>query len=549
MQEPGEPGGAEQVLAYHHRTKHHLERYAAGPERLDWSAQPDPFRVYAGSERIALSLKTGHLSASFADIHLPGRLTPRPLSLESIGALLGLSMGLSAWKEHGRERWALRCNPSSGNLHPTEAYVLCRSVPELADGVYHYVSRDHVLERRCALRWTHAADAGAGGGLWIALSSVLWREAWKYGERSFRYCQLDAGHAVGAVAYAAAVLGWTVRLVGACDDGQLARLLGLDRSEDYAAAEREHPDLLLAVLRSTEPGSAELAAAEHCVPAAEHQVWTGQANLLDPHPVYRWPVIDAVARASLKPRADGRKAEPDEPQQPASPPEGPGSPSAVAVIRGRRSAQQLDPRYTMPLEGFYRLLDSLSTRYALPWHTWGYVPRIHLAIFVHRVAGLAPGLYALPRRPGMETVLPAALQQELLWRRVDTAPDSLPLYLLFPADCRHAARTISCHQAIAGDGAFSLGMLAELGPVVREHPWRYRQLFWEAGLLGQVLYLQAEAMGVRGTGIGCYFDDAMHTVLGIEDELLQSMYHFTVGRALLDERIRTLPPYPESTLT
>jgi len=27
------------------------------------------------------------------------------------------------------------------------------------------------------------------------------------------------------------------------------------------------------------------------------------------------------------------------------------------------------------------------------------------------------------------------------------------------------------------------------------------KLFWEAGLLGQVLYLEAEAAGVRGTGI------------------------------------------------
>ena len=33
-------------------------------------------------------------------------------------------MGLSAWKAYGGNRWALRCNPSSGNLHPTEGYLL-----------------------------------------------------------------------------------------------------------------------------------------------------------------------------------------------------------------------------------------------------------------------------------------------------------------------------------------------------------------------------------------------------------------------------------------
>ena len=38
--------------------------------------------------------------------------------------LFELALGLSAWKEYGGSRWALRCNPSSGNLHPTEAYVV-----------------------------------------------------------------------------------------------------------------------------------------------------------------------------------------------------------------------------------------------------------------------------------------------------------------------------------------------------------------------------------------------------------------------------------------
>ena len=32
------------AAAYHERSKHRLERYANGPETLDWDAQPDPFR-------------------------------------------------------------------------------------------------------------------------------------------------------------------------------------------------------------------------------------------------------------------------------------------------------------------------------------------------------------------------------------------------------------------------------------------------------------------------------------------------------------------------
>ena len=48
-------------------------------------------------------------------------------------------------------------------------------------------------------------------------------------------------------------------------------------------------------------------------------------------------------------------------------------------------------------------------------------------------------------------------------------------------------------------------------------------------MLGHVLYLEAEAAGIRATGIGCYFDDAFHEIFGLADDRFQSLYHFTVG--------------------
>jgi hypothetical protein len=87
-------------------------------------------------------------------------------------------------------------------------------------------------------------------------------------------------------------------------------------------------------------------------------------------------------------------------------------------------------------------------------------------------------------------------------------------------------------------------MIAEFGEVLRtQGPWWYRRLFWESGVLGQVLYLEAEAAGMRGTGIGCYFDDTMHDLLGLKGDHFQSLYHFTVGKPVDDPRLTTLPPY------
>jgi nitroreductase len=85
-------------------------------------------------------------------------------------------------------------------------------------------------------------------------------------------------------------------------------------------------------------------------------------------------------------------------------------------------------------------------------------------------------------------------------------------------------------------------MLARMDDVAQE-PWRYRHRLRECGMVGQVLYLEAEAAGLRGTGIGCFFDDEMHRLLGLKDSSWQSLYHFTVGGPVEDPRLTTLPPY------
>jgi SagB-type dehydrogenase family enzyme len=524
------PSAAQIVLDYHARTKHRLEAYARGPETLDWDAQPNPFREFAGCERLTLPFAAMAQVTLFDAIATPHAVAPAPPNSENVAALLELSFGLSAWKEYGPDRWALRCNPSSGNLHPTEAYVLVRGVSGLNDGLYHYMSRDHVLERRAQAPGVAAPAAR----LFIGLSSVHWREAWKYGERAFRYCQLDIGHALGALRYAAGTLGWRLVLCDALDAAALANLLGLDRDADFANAEREEADLLAEIVFApTTPVAlpAPIAAAE---PA-----WQGQANRLDPRPMYHWPIIDTVSRASR--RLDRAEAEPVTP--PAYPPQSvSGAGAAAPLILHRRSAQHFDARFTLPRADFHHLLDAVLPRQAAPWDIWAYRPRLHLLLFVHRVEGLAPGIYVMPRAAEADALLRQSLDPAFAWEKPEGTPAALPLFRLASGDFRKA-RTLHCHQAIASDGCLALGMLAEFAPIVEADPWRYRQLHWEAGLIGHVLYLQAEALGHRATGIGCYFDDAFHALIGVKSSQLQSLYHLALGRPLTDARITTLPAY------
>lgn len=537
------------ATAYHERTKHSLKGYAAGPETLDWDDQPSPFRVFTGAPRLALPLAAEALPVGWREAMAPGAVPPAPLDRAGVALLLELSFGLAAWKQYGPDRWALRCTPSSGNLHPTEAYVLAQGVAGVPDGVHHYLSRDHVLEQRRAPSRSTVAVASASGfaveahfarpagpaQLYLALSSIHWREAWKYGERAFRYCQLDLGHALGAVRTAAACLGWSAQLVPHVAGAQIAALCGLDRPSDFGAAEREDPDMLIAI-----------AGAPVAAPPPEHGAWTGIANVLDRRPLYRWPVIDQVSAATL---ATGAAA-PEQTPAPAAPlpPRAPGADAdarAAGLILGRRSAQRFTAKDSlMPRAVFLDLMDALLARPAPPFDAFAVAPRVHPLVFVHRVEGLAPGLYALPRRAGIVPALKGALRADFTWERPQDCPDHIPLARLVETDCRGIARTLCCHQAIASDGSFAMAMLAEFETEVAADPWRYRRLHWEAGLLGQVLYLEAEAAGFRGTGIGCFFDDDLHRLVGLEGRAFQSIYHFTVGRPVPDTRIVTEPAYP-----
>ena len=189
------------VLHYHDRTKHHFERYARSLGYMDWANQPNPFRFFEKSPKIRLPFIDQDSTSSYARLYEKDRTQKRATDLAAIAAFLELSVGLSAWKKYGESEWSLRMNPSSGNLHPTECSLLLPALDGRPACVAHYNPLLHCLEVRAELqaRTTPAMQNPQGFGL--ILSSIYWREAWKYGERALRYCNLDVGHALGALGF------------------------------------------------------------------------------------------------------------------------------------------------------------------------------------------------------------------------------------------------------------------------------------------------------------------------------------------------------------
>ncbi len=518
------------VLRYHDRTKHHLDRYARSLGYMDWATQPNPFRFYDGSPRIHLPLTGQEEEKPYSGLYRRVSSRQGRLTLEAVAGFLELSLGLSAWKRYGASEWSLRMNPSSGNLHPTECYLLLPPLDGHPACITHYNPLLHCLEIRSEFREADTGSLERLQGFGLILSSICWREAWKYGERAFRYCNHDLGHALGALWFSANLAGWRLSLHSQIADGQLDRLLGFDRIE-WPAQEEEHADCLCWV-SDMETDTTSVVQWLGKVGVPDYQ---DAPNRLSADHV-EWPVIREAVQST---RSPGTSA-PDEP------PVAPGSSSesgfsAEQIIRKRRSAQAYDPATSrIGFQGLVQILERTLPAGLAPFDKLCPEPSVHLVLFVHQVDGLAPGLYILVRNHHHLELLRNHLDSRFAWKPV---VDGLPLYLLETGDYRAQAEKISCHQSIAGNSAFSLGMLARFQPVVEPAPWQYSRLYWESGFIGQVLYLEAEAKGLRGTGIGCFFDDLMHELLGLKDHYWQDLYHFTVGMPLEDSRIQTQSAY------
>ena len=565
----------EQIKRYHQETAHDFHRYARSLGYMDWANQPDPFRRYEGAPLVTLprlAAEDAPVSPSYASLYAPTAIPPQPFTLNGLSRFFEYSLSITAWKEYGGTRWALRSNPSSGNLHPTEGYLLISDVAELPlePGLYHYAPKEHGLELR--MRGSTSCLAALlkdfpPQSFLVGLSSIYWREAWKYGERAFRYCQHDVGHAIGTLRIAGAALGWSVFVLTGLDDRTVGSLLGLRRLHEFVDAESERPELMGIVCptsyRESLPLSLDPAAVESCV----HGEWQGHANRLSRDRPIPWEIIDEVTQASWKrsaerstirmpplplpphPQREHHHQADDDPRD-----RNPAVLSAHQIIHQRRSAVAFDGTTSVSARQFFSMLERVwpdaslpVAQRPMPWDSISWDPTIHLALFLHRVEGLPPGMYMFLRNadPTLKETFQRAMHEQFVWTIPENCPPSLPLYLLEEGNAQRIAVQLSCHQEIAGAGAFSLGMVAEFEASLEKHgPWFYKRLFWETGLIGQVLYLEAEAAGVRATGIGCFFDGPVHRVLGwYPHTQFQSLYHFTVGGPVEDHRLTTLPPY------
>ncbi|KAK9147979.1 hypothetical protein Scep_006736 [Stephania cephalantha] len=403
--------------------------------------------------------------------------TPQPLSLPTLSHLLYHSLSLSAWKSTPHSTWSLRVNPSSGNLHPTETHLISPPIPSLSRSAFaaHYAPKHHSLHLRSSPIPSQffLPTFFPKSSFLVGFSSVFWREAWKYGERAFRYCNHDVGHAIAALAIAAAGLGWDVKILdglGFCD---LEKVMGMNGNGEFEIPARpvkgrmpeiefDHPDCVVVVFPNGGEGfEVDFGKLSSLISEVFDEVeWVGKPNLLSKEHVC-WDIIYRTAEAVKKPltATDRFKVDPFVSSGLISENVYKGM-SASEVIRKRRSAVDMDGVHVMERETFYQIMlhclpsgvqsgdggGKQGKQLALPFRVLTWEAEVHAVLFVHRVAGLPIGLYFLVRNDDHFDELKRSTRSEFEWERPEGCPANLPLYRLLKGDFKLISRRVSCHQ-------------------------------------------------------------------------------------------------------
>src|SRR5216683_8280006 len=504
----------ERLFAYHQAKKHTYHSVRTNARYLDWHNQPDPFRTYEGAPSIILPPEPGFpdigtfaaIAALAEEKKLPAEdASERPekikLDLTWLSRFLWHSMAVSAWKKvpGTGARYSLRVNPSSGNLHPTETYVAVRTFTGMEDGLYHYRADRNALELRSRGDWTqHLAYAleipwASESPLIVGLTSIFWREAWKYGERAYRYCCHDLGHAMMSALLAARALGLPGGVVAHFSDLRLARALGLSESDEAPMAFLVFPPRNSSIELSTTPEQSvtgfpnELSSEE-----VRYELLLGiHASTVLPDPA------GALPRVSIEnPRLAGGHVQLSNPSRDAP---------LGSTVRRRRSALDFDAR-TPPMgrDELEQLLDFATRDWRADWR--GNFDRdsapdekgadfVVLYLYIHRVDDCEPGVYR--------------------WDQANRKIEQLHL-----GNVQRVAAFLSLEQALAGNSCFTVSMIADLDEAGRVFGNRgYRYVYFEAGAIGQRLYLGAEALHWNATGIGAFYDDDVHRYLGFLEEI------------------------------
>ncbi len=465
-------------LIYHEQTKHYPNKFAKSLGYLDWENQPNPYKSYYKAPKIPLKISNPK-PMPYEKLYIKN--FPKEINIDTVSQFFEYSLALSAIKEYMGSKWMVRINPSSGNLHPEESYLITEK------NVYHFNVKDFALEKIAK-----SEEVLVENGAVFILTSIPLRESWKYGKRALRYCLLDTGHAIAAARFSSNLLGWKMKHITEYADGELEKLIGLDKQNFY----RNEEEIFEAAFYLYTDKK----------PKINFKAFKKLEFLLDYSPLtknsIRWDIVFNTSKHLKREES----FTPEFKDFPIS-----FSPSlfnAFEIIKNRRSALDFKDVYIKKDE-FLDILDKTLPRNIPPFDTNAGLNKIDFVIFANRIDGLENGIYYLDRQNNT-------------------------LDIIEKGDFSQAAKFINCSQDLGKNSAFSISMVINKSEIKKDY--HYKLAMFEAGMIGHILYLESEAKNLRGCGIGCFFDDLISIDI-LNNPNILSLYGFSIGKPILDERI------------
>ncbi|MEY8039870.1 SagB family peptide dehydrogenase [Saccharopolyspora cebuensis] len=477
------------------------------PGDVEWDDAPGQFKLYRGRPRIPLDETPGQVGELLLDSY--GVTRYRWTAADALRRLIG-TRGAEPGGGAELARNSLRPVPSGGSRFPGEVYVVSGPGGALPTGVHHYDAAHHALVALREGDWTGELAAGLGAPaarlpLTLLVTAFFWKNAFKYGELTYRLCALDLGVLVGQVLAVAPRLG-PARVRYRFVDDDLDGLLRLDpmRESVYAAITiDEAPGRGPGPLRPLRDGTAE--ASRTGTASKSEREWTLDAQ----------PLQARVHRAARLPDATEVRSAPAVPDHGTAPGPTVALPErAVDLLAGlheRRSSMGYFAPAELPAEPVSALLAAAAEGYRNDLADESGASLRHTALYcaVNRVSGVAPGVYRYrpgwSGGPGLERVRTGDIGAEL--------QDSL-LIKLFNMD-----HTGLCVYPVGHYGA---------GFDVHGDRW-FRIQNMEAGIAVQRLYLAAASLGLRCHASLGYDVQRTHRLLGLDGTGLSSLIQVMIG--------------------
>ncbi|MBI4243189.1 MAG: SagB/ThcOx family dehydrogenase, partial [Planctomycetes bacterium] len=502
------------AMKYHEKTKHTYAELMARTGGLDWSRQPSVFKEYPQAELIELStdfdfdgisveeaIKRGSYIESFSE---------EPITETELSRLLYYTNGITGELRYPGLTYYLRAAPSAGALYPTVIYLVVNNVEGLKKGIYHYSVKDHGLHllkegdfsERLSVYVNKPLPVKKASAVFI-LSTIFYRTKWKYGEQSYRYVLLDAGHVAGNLDLISGALGLESYPIGTFVDDKINQLLDIDGRKEAVV-------YISAVGRKSVSEEGKNFAR---IPVFEEKKIEKFTEGWEPSEiVHEMGKINNFNKTEIRDYSERKvshKSYPEANKILLSKEFSRQGLSLDDTIRKRRSARDYSgkPLYKLELSRLlyytYGVIKDEPAKRAI-WSIEGLYP-IELYVVVNNVEGIARGIYHYN-------------------------PAEHALELLKEGDYRFRIANACLGQELVGNANIAIIKTAIFERVKRYGDRGYRYVHLDAGVIGENIYLEAVSMGLGVCGIGAFFDDQINDMLNVDGAKEALIYVTSVGR-------------------